>query len=193
MFKKLAKCILIKLYHGNTFFRKGVTFGKKAYIREHTKILGGRYIIIGDNSRISLYSRIECYEGGGGGRMDPALRIGSNVSMGRDTTILCCDEINIGDNCLFGSYCTIMDLNHGFNPSLGVRYECQKIKTEPVNIGKNCWIGEKAIILPGVSIGDNAVIGAGSIVTKDIPANSIAVGNPARIIKRYDFAEEKWK
>ena len=76
---------------------------------------------------------------------------------------------------------------------MGIRYEAQKLDVKTVNIGKNCWIGEKAIIMPGVSIGDNAVIGAGSVVTKSVPADSIAVGNPARVIKKFDYIEKKWK
>ena len=54
---------------------------------------------------------------------------------------------------------------------------------KPVHIGKNCWIGAGAVILPGVNIGDNSVIGAGSVVTKDIPANTVAVGNPCRVLR----------
>ncbi|MEG2632990.1 MAG: DapH/DapD/GlmU-related protein, partial [Oscillospiraceae bacterium] len=59
-----------------------------------------------------------------------------------------------------------------------------KTKTAPVHIGNNVWIGGGAIILPGVTIGDNAVIGAGSVVTKDIPSNTVAVGNPCRVLRQ---------
>lgn len=191
--KKILKKISIRLYFGNSFFRKGVTFGKCAFIREHAKISGGKHIALGCHTRIYPYSRIECFKMVSGDKFNPNIRIGDNVLMGRNTTILCCDEINIGNNCLFASYCFITDENHGFNPALGIRYECQKIETKPVNIGENCWIGEKVIILPGVTIGDNVVIGAGSVVTGNIPSNMIAVGNPAKCIKSYNFVSKKWE
>lgn len=193
MIKNWIKIISVKLYFGNSFFRKGVKFGRGAFIREHTKISGGVNIVLGDNARIYPYSRIECFEWASGEKFTPKIRIGNNVLLGRNSTILCCNEVNIGDDCLFASYCTIIDENHGMDPSLGIRYEAQKLDVKNVDIGRNCWIGEKVIILPGVSIGDNAVIGAGSVVTKSIPADSIAVGNPARVVKKFDYIEKKWK
>ncbi|WP_346780779.1 DapH/DapD/GlmU-related protein [Paenibacillus sp. PastF-2] len=62
----------------------------------------------------------------------------------------------------------------------------------PVTIGKNCWIGAGAVILPGISIGDNTVIGAGSIVTKDIPANVVAIGNPCKVLREINEQDEQF-
>ena len=93
--------------------------------------------------------------------------------------------IFIGDNCLIGHNTVIATLNHGMLPQ-----ERGDLIPSPVRIGKGVWIGSGSIILPGVTIGDNAIIGAGSVVTKDIPADMIAVGDPARIIKSiYDKAD----
>ena len=95
---------------------------------------------------------------------------------------------------MFGPGVIVATAGHPILPSLrekGYQYNM------PVSIGKNCWIGAGAIILPGVQIGDNVVIGAGSVVTKDIPANVVAAGNPCRIIKeaeegdRYGIIDEK--
>lgn len=86
--------------------------------------------------------------------------------------------IFIGDNCLIGHDTVIATLNHGMLPE-----ERGDLIPSPVHIGKGVWIGSGSIILPGVTIGDNAVIGAGSVVTKDIPADMIAVGSPARVIR----------
>ena len=63
---------------------------------------------------------------------------------------------------------------------------------KPVHIGENVWVGAGTVIVPGVTIGKNSVIGAGSVVTKDIPDYSVAVGNPAKVIKRYDINKQKW-
>ena len=90
--------------------------------------------------------------------------------------------IEIGDGSLIGHNTTIATLNHDFNPD-----KRANLHPSPVKIGKNVWIGSDCTILPGVEIGDGAVIGAGSVVTKNIPANSIAVGNPARVIKQIEI------
>ena len=67
------------------------------------------------------------------------------------------------------------------------------ILLKPVKICENVWIGENAIILPGIEIGKNSIIGAGSVVTKNVPENCIVAGNPARIIKKYNFGNKKWE
>jgi len=112
---------------------------------------------------------------------------GKNIKIGKNVFInACCrfqDQggIEIGDGSLIGHNTTIATLNHDFNPD-----KRANLHPSPVKIGKKVWIGSDCTILPGVEIGDGAVIGAGSIVTKDIPANSIAVGNPARVIKQIE-------
>ena len=112
---------------------------------------------------------------------------GKNIKIGKNVFInACCrfqDQggIEIGDGSLIGHNTTIATLNHDFNP-----LKRQNLTPSPVKIGKNVWIGSDCTILPGVEIGDGAIIGAGSVVTKSIPANTIAVGNPARVIKKIE-------
>ena len=112
---------------------------------------------------------------------------GINIKVGENVFInACCrfqDQggIEIGDGALIGHNTTIATLNHDFNPS-----KRQNLTPSPVKIGKNVWIGSDCTILPGVTIGDGAIIGAGSVVTKSIPANTIAVGNPAKVIKEIE-------
>ena len=109
---------------------------------------------------------------------------GKNIKIGKNVFInACCrfqDQggIEIGDGSLIGHNTTIATLNHEFNPA-----KRQNLTPSPVKIGKNVWIGSDCTILPGVEIGDGVIIGAGSVVTKSIPTNTIAVGNPARVIK----------
>ena len=69
----------------------------------------------------------------------------------------------------------------------------QPLSTKPIEIGHNCWIGEKVTILPGVTIGDNCVIGAGSVVTKSIPSGSLCCGNPAKVVKRWSDKNKEWQ
>ena len=112
---------------------------------------------------------------------------GKNIKIGKNVFInACCrfqDQggIEIGDGSLIGHNTTIATLNHDFNPA-----KRQNLTPRPVKIGKNVWIGSDCTILPGVEIGDGAIIGAGSVVTKSVPKNTIAVGNPARVIKELE-------
>ncbi len=109
---------------------------------------------------------------------------GKNILLGKGVFInMCCHfqdngGIEIGDGAMLGSNVTIVTLNHDLNPATRT-----SAYPKPVKIGKKVWIGANCTILPGVSIGDNAVIGAGSVVVKNIPANAVAVGNPAHVIK----------
>lgn len=96
--------------------------------------------------------------------------------------LTCVDDthIYVGDYTMFGPNVTIATAGHPILPEL--REKAYQYNM-PVHIGKNCWIGAGALIMPGVTIGDNSVIGAGSVVTKDIPSNVVAVGNPCRVLR----------
>ncbi|MBR3654785.1 MAG: sugar O-acetyltransferase [Elusimicrobia bacterium] len=113
---------------------------------------------------------------------------GKNIKIGKNVFInACCrfqDQggIEIGDGSLIGHNTTIATLNHDFNPD-----KRANLHPSPVKIGKNVWIGSDCTILPGVEIGNGAVIGAGSVVTKNVPANSVVVGSPARVIKQIEI------
>lgn len=108
------------------------------------------------------------------------IHCGKNVYFNVNCVILDVVKVTIGSNVLFGPGVHIYTASHPLNSLERRKYEMAK----PVNIGSDCWIGGGAIICPGVSIGNNCVIGAGSVVTKDIPANSLAVGNPAKVIRK---------
>lgn len=111
---------------------------------------------------------------------------GENISVGENffanfnLTILDEAKVTIGDNCFIGPNVSIYTACHPIEPE--ARNQLREW-AEPVTIGHNVWIGGSATILPGVSIGDCAVIGAGSVVTRDIPSRSVAVGNPARVVR----------
>ena len=111
--------------------------------------------------------------------------IGNNVGCQQRVRISAWEEVIIGDNVLMGSDVFISDNNHGKDAGNEQPYGKQPISSSPVSIGDECWIGEKVIILSGVHIGKRCVIGAGSVVTRSIPDYCMAVGNPARVIKRW--------
>lgn len=109
------------------------------------------------------------------------IAIGNGVSFNYNSFINGFGGLVIGDNCLFGPGLTIITSNHLFKGSLNVRSLGHSKMA--VSIGNNVWVAANVTILPGIVIGDNVVIGAGSVVTKSIPSNKVVVGNPARILK----------
>lgn len=120
---------------------------------------------------------------------------GNNVYANFNLTLVDDVDIYVGDSVMFGPNVTVATAGHPIDPELRRRVGQFNI---PVHIGNNVWIGANSIILPGVRIGDNSVIGAGSVVTKDIPANVVAVGNPCRVLreigehdKTYYFKDRK--
>lgn len=128
----------------------------------------------------------------------PSLMIGSKVLMGDYVHIVAQERVVIGDDCLLASKIFISDTNHG-NLTSGdpassplIPPNLRPLTTKPVMIGKRVWIGESVSIMPGVTIGDGAIIGAHSVVTRDIPANAMAAGAPARVIRTYDFDRSMW-
>jgi galactoside O-acetyltransferase len=118
---------------------------------------------------------------------------GKNISIGNGTYInFNCNfvddgKIIIGEKVMFGPAVTIATVGHPINPSFRMY-----MYTSPVTIGSNCWIGAGAVICPGVTIGRNSVIGAGSVVTKDIPADCVAVGNPCRVLRQINDDDMKY-
>ncbi|WP_026252450.1 sugar O-acetyltransferase [Streptomyces sp. PsTaAH-124] len=125
---------------------------------------------------------------GDGAEVRPPLYVdyGGNITIGARTfvnyhlTALDVAAITIGDDCQIGPHVQLLTPTHPLEP--GPRRD--KLEAaRPITVGDNVWLGGGVIVLPGVTIGDNSVIGAGAVVTKDVPANTVAVGNPARVVR----------
>ena len=112
------------------------------------------------------------------------LTVGAHSFFGPYCVLDVLDEVTIGDHCLFGPGCLVVDHNHGMDPDRDMHG--QPCVSRKVRIGRDVWCGAHVVVLPGVTIGDGAVIGANAVVTKDVPARAIAVGNPARVIGTRD-------
>lgn len=113
---------------------------------------------------------------------------GDNVFLNFNCIILDCARVEIGNGCMLGPNVQIYTATHPLDPK--ARKEGKEFAS-PVKIGSDVWIGGSAVILPGVTIGDGAVIGAGAVVTKDVPALSVAVGNPAKVLRQfYNFKRD---
>lgn len=117
------------------------------------------------------------------------VHFGKGIYANYNLTLVDDTHIYVGDYTMIGPNVTIATAGHPILPELrekGYQYNV------PVRIGRNCWIGAGAILLPGVTVGDNTVIGAGSVVTKDIPANVVAVGNPCRVLREISEHDRKY-
>lgn len=183
------------------FFEKNISvikkhkfkfFGKNSIIKKpYLQLSGVQGISIGNNVTVLENSRIAVY----GEIKDNVISIGDGSYICFGFTALAQSDSNliIGSNVLIASNVLITNENHGINPELSIPYMYQEINSKNVNIGDGCWIGENVCILQGVTIGKYSIVGAGSIVTKSIPDYSIAVGNPAKIIKMYNFQNKRWE
>lgn len=114
---------------------------------------------------------------------------GKNIYANFGLTMVDDTAIYVGDNTKFGPNVVLATAGHPILPALrekGLQYNL------PIRIGRNCWLGSGVIVVPGVTIGDNTVIGAGSVVTKDIPSNVVAVGNPCRVLREIGEHDKKF-
>lgn len=181
----LLKSIGIYIYSGYQL-SKFASIGYNSVIEKANIILNPQYIYIGSNVSILKGLIITAIDRYRGGVYKPTIKIGNNVNIGRNCHISCINSIIFDDNVLIGAYVTIVDNAHGKSDinNLSIPPAKRELYSKgEVFIGKNVWIGDKVTILPGVNIGDGCIIGANSVVTKDIPANSIAAGCPAKIIR----------
>ena len=147
-------------------------------------------VSVGTNSIIQKGARLQTFPTREYPR--PKISIGDNCYIGYFLSVLSGADVIIGNDVLIASNVLIASENHGMDPECGIPYMDQALSSSPVSIGDGCWIGERVIVLPGVSIGAGAIIGAASVVSKDIPAHTIALGSPARVVKKYDFDLHRW-
>lgn len=160
------------------------------YIRGRRAIRFGAHFTTGRHVRLDAFP-IESNR--------TVLVIGNDVQLNDAVHIGAAELVEIGDNTLIASRVFITDHGHGIydRQDTGSLPEIAPIErsivAKPVHIGRNVWLGEQVCILPGVTIGDGAIIGAGSVVTRNIPARCVAVGNPARVIRQWDSTTQEWK
>lgn len=149
--------------------------------QKHSEMLKNMFAEIGENCYIEppLHSNW-------GGRH---VHFGKNVYANFNLTLVDDTHIYIGDYTMLGPNVIIATAGHPILPELREKAYQYNL---PVHIGRNCWLGAGVVVLPGVTIGDNTVIGAGSIVTKDIPANVVAVGNPCRVMRPINDRDKEY-
>ena len=162
-----------------------IGYGDTCTIKGHSSIVVGKECWFGRQCEVIVYN--------GQTPSKKFLQIGDDVRVTARCRITCAESIIIGDHVLIAPDVFITDHNHGMNPTIEDGYARQKLIIKPVHICDGVWIGQRASVLPGVTIGEHSIIGANSVVTHDIPAYSIAAGTPAKVIKRWNFVSNKWE
>lgn len=152
------------------------------FLGKKVNIVGAPNIVLGNRVKIDNYSTISTWHSE---KYNPLLQIGDCTEIGAYAHITCINKVSIGSNVLMGKFVTITDNSHGGNTfaELDVPPSKRELYSKgEVAIDDNVWIGDKVTILPNIKIGKGAIIGANSVVTKDVPPFVIACGNPLRII-----------
>lgn len=183
-YKKLKRLEVLKDFKDSDI--KSLSFGVIGMINCPECISIGEHTSFGDWLYLTAWKEYDIVEEQKQ-LLSPELSIGKDCNFGAFNHITCANRVTIGDRCLTGKWVTITDNSHGRTDSetlMTAPIKRSLFSKGPVIIGDNVWIGDKATILPGVTIGNGAVIAANAVVTKDVPAYSVAAGNPARIIKQ---------
>jgi acetyltransferase-like isoleucine patch superfamily enzyme len=170
--------------------------GKRTVIMPVLNGANEKYIRIGDNVNIGAFCRITVATEFGGHQVKSEnktrIKIGDNVSIGNNSFLSANNSLEIGDNAIISAYVFITDHDHGFEDIEKNLNEQPLTEDGSVKIKKNVFLGVKSSILKNVTVGERAVVAAHAVVTKDVPPFSMVAGNPARIIKKYDFEKKEW-
>lgn len=185
LFQYIKKVFFLFLLHFHLRI-KGVVYGDKLR-GNRCLIKNNGEIKLGDNVSLNSFPSGQMFKTGLFTHLQTSIiKIGNNCIL-NGTIVHSRNKIIIGDDCLFGPGVVILD-NDSHNPSIDPTIRRSgEVADSPVIIGNNVWIGMRSVIMKGVHIGDNSIIAAGSIVTKDIPNNQLFGGNPAVFIKKLDY------
>lgn len=173
-------------FHSGWLVKAFKSCGKNISISGPFYCGGQKYISIGNNFIAGPRMRLEAYDTAGGFFFTPSIIIGNDVNINSDCHIGCIDEIQIGNHVLIASKVLIIDHFHGETTLDGLKLspiDRPLISKGKILIEDNAWIGEGCVIMPGVHIGKNVVIGANSVVTKSFESNTVIGGNPAKVIR----------
>lgn len=161
--------------------------GKNIYIGMHCKLVNGNRIKLGNDVSIMPYTMLVAHG------QNAILEIGEGSEIGMFSRVASKNSVVIGSNVITGPNVFIADYNHEYR-KVETPIKKQGITTDgAIKIGKDSWIGTNVVIVGKVTIGKGTVIGANSVVTKDIPDYCVAVGNPCRVIKKYNSEKKEWE
>lgn len=182
--KNIIKAILFRPRLGK--------LGEHSYIYLPRQIMNKKLIEVGRNCRIGKFSVFEAITKNGAQNFVPEIILGNDVYVGRYCQIYSIDSIRIGDGCVLSEYVYLSDSAHGFDPYGGLIMQQDLESKGPIFIGRNTFLGYGVSVMPGVTLGENCIVGTRSVVTKSFPDFSMIAGSPAKIIKRYCKDKREW-
>lgn len=183
----LKEAVKALLYRPN-----GITFGERSCIYRPYKISGRDRVKVGKRSYILGGLYIHAITEYAGVTYQPSIEIGDDVYIGRNAYFTAIDRISIGDGSVLSEQVYITDEFHGMDPLSGLIMKQPLTSKGPVIVGRGCFIGFRAAIMPGVTLGDHCVVGANSTVTHSFPPYSMIGGSPARLLKEYSAESMAW-
>jgi bifunctional N-acetylglucosamine-1-phosphate-uridyltransferase/glucosamine-1-phosphate-acetyltransferase GlmU-like protein len=184
IYRKILTNYFLRLFFGK--------IGKNCIVFKQFRLINPQFIYLKDNVVLLGNSRIELISKYGEVLFYPRLILGNNSQIHQNCHITCAKNIEIGDDVIIVANVTITDIIHPYNEPF-IPINKTRIIVKPVKIGNQTYIYNNAVILPGVEIGKHCIIGANSVVNTNIPDYSVAVGNPAKVIKQYNFETKKWE
>jgi acetyltransferase-like isoleucine patch superfamily enzyme len=170
----LARFLLLKLRHGKRLQTDGICFicpGVQLEIGRHATLRIGRWAWLGHGTKIRVH--------------EGEVSIGAKTVMGQECTISAFQHVSIGRECIVADRVMLIDFDHGV-VEVDRPIRLQGIYKRDVRVGHNVWLGYGACVLRGVIVGDNAIVGTSAVVTKEVPADAIVAGSPARVIRMRD-------
>lgn len=169
------------------------SFDRSSYIDESCKIIGKENIVIGSECSIGPCCEIIAFNSHLGQELHSDLTIGNHVRITSRCRITCAGTLSIGNDVLIAPDVMITDHNHGMDPTYPGGYSPQPLLVGETVVGDGVWLGRGVCVLSNVTIGAHSIIGANSVVTHDIPEYCMAVGSPAKTIKRYNLKTKQWE
>ncbi len=163
--------------------------GPSSYIDETVQVLGWKQVRVGHHTVISEGTWLNVNDRDVDG---PVIEIGNNCFIGRRNFFSSGGAIKIGDYCFTGVNCNFLGADHQHDSPFVPYIASGTTNEDSIELGPNCWLGAAVTVLKGVKIGYGSIIGAGSIVTRDVPPFSMVVGNPGRVIRRYNAGRKEW-
>lgn len=166
---------VVAVLRGRWYLRRAVV-GTRTRLRGRPRVIASGALEIGDRVQlVSTPARLELVAETGG-----RLSIGRRTLVNFGSSIVAFDRVTIGERCLIGPHCMIMDTGfHHVDPDRRL----DPPEASPITIGDNVWLGARVIVLPGVTIGDDSVVGIGSVVTRDVPPRTVVAGVPAKVVR----------
>ncbi|MDO8927289.1 MAG: acyltransferase [Sideroxyarcus sp.] len=185
MIQKIAN-ILIRQFYCMLIAPRKKSFkeiGAQVHFGNFFSCMNPQFVSIGNNVTLGAHSIIFAVNHDLVSSCTPEIVIGEGTYIGQHTSVHAIEGVHIGNHSVISDFVYISDLAHGFDLNNGPILKQRWEKAGPITIGQGVFIGHGAKILPNVSLGDNCIVGAGSIVTKSFPAYSVIAGNPARLLR----------